>query len=102
MLFLLKTNARVSIQTSLIRFRSASLQVGKMSTQILMSKLPHPISDLVFKATQDASYFGKSEKEKVEVLQWLDKVAGGIVMGPSYAEVGLLYIHEDFKMCFRN
>ncbi|KAI0061685.1 nucleic acid-binding protein [Artomyces pyxidatus] len=47
-----------------------------MSAQAATAKLQPPLRDLVTGATQDpAQDFGKSEKDKAEVIEWIDKVA---------------------------
>ena len=51
-----------------------------MSVQAALAKLAPPLRDLVAAAAQDGSEdFGKSEKDKAEVAQWIDKVAQGDV-----------------------
>ncbi|KAI1789594.1 nucleic acid-binding protein [Ganoderma leucocontextum] len=51
-----------------------------MSVQAALAKLAPPLRDLVSAAAPDGSEsFGKSEKDKVEVAQWIDKVAQGDV-----------------------
>ncbi|RPD77832.1 nucleic acid-binding protein [Lentinus tigrinus ALCF2SS1-7] len=54
-----------------------------MSVQAALAKLPSPLKDLVTGAAQDGSEdFGKSEKDKTEVAEWIDKVAQGDVAKP--------------------
>ncbi|KAI8978695.1 hypothetical protein BD414DRAFT_579842 [Trametes punicea] len=51
-----------------------------MSASAALAKLPSPLRDLVVAAAQDGSEdFGKSEKDKAEVADWIDKVAQGDV-----------------------
>ncbi len=51
-----------------------------MSIQAALAKLAPPLRDLVSAAAPDGSEsFGKSEKDKAEVAQWIDKVAQGDV-----------------------
>lgn len=46
-----------------------------------VSKLHSPLSQLVAGATQDGSSdFGKNEKDKAEVNEWLEKIAAGEVV----------------------
>ncbi|KDQ62433.1 hypothetical protein JAAARDRAFT_30344 [Jaapia argillacea MUCL 33604] len=64
------------------RLISPSVLYRAMSTTVL-SKLQSPLRDLVLGATQDGSQeFGKSEKDKAEVAEWIDKVAQGDVVKP--------------------
>ncbi|TFK91134.1 nucleic acid-binding protein [Polyporus arcularius HHB13444] len=53
-----------------------------MSVQAALAKLPSPLRDLVTGAAQDGSDFGKSEKDKAEVAEWIDKAAQGDVAKP--------------------
>ncbi|OSD07251.1 nucleic acid-binding protein [Trametes coccinea BRFM310] len=54
-----------------------------MSASTALAKLPSPLKDLVAAAVQDGSEdFGKSEKDKAEVAEWIDKVAQGDVAKP--------------------
>ncbi|KAI0354934.1 nucleic acid-binding protein [Trametes cingulata] len=54
-----------------------------MSASAALAKLPAPLRDLVVGAAQDGSEdFGKSEKDKAEVADWIDKVAQGDVAKP--------------------
>ncbi|KAI0372123.1 nucleic acid-binding protein [Pilatotrama ljubarskyi] len=54
-----------------------------MSASAALTKLPSPLRDLVVGAAQDGSEdFGKSEKDKAEVADWIDKVARGDVAKP--------------------
>ena len=49
-----------------------------MSAQATLAKLTPLLRDLVSAAALDGSEsFGKSEKDKVEVAQWIDKIAQG-------------------------
>ncbi|KAI0632093.1 hypothetical protein C8Q77DRAFT_1123841 [Trametes polyzona] len=55
----------------------------KMSAAAALAKLPSPLRDLVTGAAQDGSEdFGKSEKDKAEVAEWINKVAQGDVAKP--------------------
>ncbi|KAI0712196.1 hypothetical protein C8Q76DRAFT_733767 [Earliella scabrosa] len=61
----------------------ARLLLRKMSVQAALAKLPSPLKDLVTSAVQDGSEdFGKSEKDKAEVAEWIGKVAQGDVAKP--------------------
>ncbi|KAI0761970.1 hypothetical protein BD413DRAFT_586807 [Trametes elegans] len=63
------------------RFHPALLR--KMSASAALAKLPSPLRDLVTAAAQDGSEdFGRSEKDKAEVADWIDKVAQGGVVKP--------------------
>ncbi|CDO71440.1 hypothetical protein BN946_scf184909.g34 [Trametes cinnabarina] len=54
-----------------------------MSASTALAKLSSPLRDLVAGAAQDGSEdFGKSEKDKAEVAEWIDKVAFGDVARP--------------------
>ncbi|KAI0648084.1 nucleic acid-binding protein [Trametes meyenii] len=54
-----------------------------MSVNAALAKLPSPLRDLVSAAAQDGGEdFGKSEKDKAEVAEWIDKVAQGDVAKP--------------------
>ncbi|KAI0335930.1 nucleic acid-binding protein [Cubamyces sp. BRFM 1775] len=54
-----------------------------MSASAALAKLPSPLRDLVAAAAQDGSEdFGRSEKDKAEVAEWIDKVAQGEVAKP--------------------
>ncbi|KAI0822254.1 hypothetical protein BC628DRAFT_1327813 [Trametes gibbosa] len=56
-----------------------------MSAAAALAKLPSPLRDLVAAAAQDGSQgFGKSEKDKAEVADWIDKVAQGDVAKPDH------------------
>lgn len=51
-----------------------------MSAAASLGKLQAPLRDLVIGATEDGSQdFGKSEKEKADIAEWIDKVAQGEV-----------------------
>ena len=67
---------------------SARVLLRKMSAHSALAKLPSPLKDLVSAATQDGSEdFGRSEKDKAEVAEWLDKVAQGNVAKPENFKV---------------
>ncbi|OBZ71316.1 tRNA-aminoacylation cofactor arc1 [Grifola frondosa] len=54
-----------------------------MASKAAIVKLPSPLRDLVTGAAQEGSPdYGKSEKEKVEVADWIEKVAQGDVAKP--------------------
>ena len=62
-----------------------------MSVQAALAKLTPPIRDLVAVAAQDGSEdFGKSEKDKAEVTQWIEKIAEGSVAKPENLKVSTL------------
>ena len=70
---------------------SARVLLRKMSVQAALAKLPSPLKDLVTGAAQDGSEdFGKSEKDKAEVAEWIDKVAQGDVAKPENFKVRVL------------
>ncbi|KAH9933102.1 uncharacterized protein BXZ73DRAFT_101072 [Epithele typhae] len=49
-----------------------------MSVQAALANLPAPLKDLVTAAVQDGSEdFGKSEKDRAEVEEWIISVAKG-------------------------
>ncbi|KAH9854657.1 hypothetical protein C2E23DRAFT_59740 [Lenzites betulinus] len=55
----------------------------KMSAAAALAKLPSPLRDLVTGAVHDGSDdFGKSEQDKAEVTEWIDKVVQGDVAKP--------------------
>ena len=67
---------------------SARVLFRKMSAQAALAKLPSPLRDLVTSAAQDGSEdFGRSEKDKAEVSQWLEKVVQGDVAKPENFKV---------------
>ena len=69
-------------------YLSARVLLRKMSAQAALSRLPSPLKDLVAGAAQGGSEdFGRSEKDKAEVSQWLEKVVQGDVAK-----------HENFKV----
>ncbi|KAH9841534.1 uncharacterized protein C8Q71DRAFT_700858 [Rhodofomes roseus] len=54
-----------------------------MASATVLSKLPEPVRDLVANAAVDGSSdFGKSEKDKAEVTEWIEKIAQGEVAKP--------------------
>jgi len=50
-----------------------------MSAQASLGNLPQPIREVVEKASEGDHYFGRTEKDKGEVVQWTTKVAQGAV-----------------------
>lgn len=58
-----------------------------MSVQAHLSRLPDPVRDLVLAVSKSAEEYGKSEKDKAEVFDWLSKVAQGDIAKPSAAKV---------------
>jgi len=59
------------------------LLVRTMASATVLSKLPVPLRDLVAQAASDGSTdFGKSEKDKTEVADWIEKIAQGDVVKP--------------------
>ncbi|CCM01871.1 uncharacterized protein FIBRA_03942 [Fibroporia radiculosa] len=49
-----------------------------MTSTVVLAKLPTPLGDLVSQITLDGSTeLGKTEKDKVEVAEWLNKIAQG-------------------------
>ena len=74
-------------------YLSARLLLRKMSVQTALAKLPSPLKDLVTGAAQDGSEdFGKSEKDKAEVAEWIDKVAQGDLARPENFKVRVLIL----------
>ena len=72
-------------------YLSFSLWSRTMSVQAALAKLPSPLKDLVSAAAHVGSEdFGKSEKDKAEVAQWIDKVAQGDVAKPENFKVRTL------------
>ena len=62
-----------------------------MASASALTKLPTPLRDLVANAAPDgASDFGKSEKDKAEVTQWIEKIAEGSVAKPENLKVSTL------------
>ncbi|OSX59818.1 hypothetical protein POSPLADRAFT_1048287 [Postia placenta MAD-698-R-SB12] len=54
-----------------------------MSVGPSVHKLPSPLRDLVAQATSDGSTdFGKSEKDKTEVAEWIEKISQGDIVKP--------------------
>ncbi|KAI0320201.1 nucleic acid-binding protein [Amylostereum chailletii] len=54
-----------------------------MSVEAAIAKLHSPLRDLVTGAAQDgAQDFGRTEKDKTEVAQWIEKVAQGNIANP--------------------
>jgi aminoacyl tRNA synthase complex-interacting multifunctional protein 1 len=59
-----------------------------MSSQAAISKLPSPLKELVLSAVQDdVQAFGTTEKDKAEVMEWIEKVAAGDVGKPETLQV---------------
>lgn len=53
-----------------------------------VAKLQSPLKELVTGAAQDGSAdFGKNEKDKKEVEEWIEKVAGGDAAKPENLKV---------------
>jgi aminoacyl tRNA synthase complex-interacting multifunctional protein 1 len=53
-----------------------------------IAQLSSPLKELVVGATQDGSAdFGKNEKDKAEVSEWIEKVAAGKVGKPEGLKV---------------
>ena len=54
-------------------------------------KLQSPLKELVSGAAQDGSTeFGKNEKDKKEVEEWIEKVAGGNIVKPESLKVRIV------------
>ena len=59
-----------------------------MASTTAVAKLPVPLRDLVANAATDGSSdFGKSEKDKAEVTEWIEKIAEGEVVKPQNLKV---------------
>lgn len=58
-----------------------------MTSQSAVAQLPQSFRDLVLAASQGAENFGKSEKDKAEVSEWIAKVADGRIAYPKDAQV---------------
>lgn len=63
-----------------------SIFTGKFRTMAdsYVTKLGSPLSDLVQGATSE---FGKSDKDKIEVAEWIEKVAQGDIVKPAGVKV---------------
>jgi aminoacyl tRNA synthase complex-interacting multifunctional protein 1 len=48
-----------------------------MSAQVALLKLNSPIKDLVIAAQDGGHDFGKSEEDKADVIDWIEKVGQG-------------------------
>jgi aminoacyl tRNA synthase complex-interacting multifunctional protein 1 len=49
-----------------------------MALEVALSKLASPVKDLALSVTQNASlYVGESDKDKAEVVGWIERVAQG-------------------------
>lgn len=65
-----------------------------MASTAVVQKLPSPLRDLVAQATSDGSTdFGKSEKDKTEVAEWIEKISQGDIVKPQNLKVRK---HSDF------
>lgn len=58
-----------------------------MSYEASLSKLPSPLKDLVANAQVDS---GRTETDKQEVVNWIDKVAAGDIVQPESLSVSSL------------
>ena len=54
-----------------------------MASSSALEALPNPLRDLVATAASSADDFGTSDKDKVDVSEWIIKVAKGDVVQPS-------------------
>ena len=61
-----------------------------MSYEASLSKLPYPLKDLVTNAQAGA---GKTDADKIEVANWIDKVAAGDIAKPEHFSVNSLAKH---------
>ncbi|EJU03255.1 nucleic acid-binding protein [Dacryopinax primogenitus] len=50
-----------------------------MSAQAMLGNLPHGLREVVEKASEGDNYFGRTEKDKGEVVEWTTKVSQGAV-----------------------
>ncbi len=57
------------------RFRA--IQAYSMSTKSLTSSLPPPLRDLVAAACPNDEDFGSSDKDKAEIVNWIQQAASG-------------------------
>ena len=74
---------------------SPPVLLRKMSAQATLAKLTPLLRDLVSAAALDGSEsFGKSEKDKVEVAQWIDKIAQGDIAKAENLEVYYLPVPD--------
>ena len=65
-----------------------------------VSKLHSPLKELVVGAAQDGSSdFGKNEKDKAEVEEWIEKAASGEVAKPDNLKVGLRAVVSEAGVC---
>ncbi|PSR74820.1 hypothetical protein PHLCEN_2v9534 [Hermanssonia centrifuga] len=59
-----------------------------MSSATAIAKLHSPVKELVEGATKEGSAeFGKSEKDKAEVTEWIERVAAGEAAKPENLKV---------------
>jgi aminoacyl tRNA synthase complex-interacting multifunctional protein 1 len=64
-----------------------------MSFQASLAKLSSSLKRLVTGAKQDGyDDIGKSEKDKTEVVEWLENIAKGDFVKPSNLKVSIFYI----------
>ena len=71
--------------------RVPALLKRSMSAQAAIARLESPLRDLVTGAAQDgAQDFGKTEKDKAEVVEWIEKVAQGDIVKPEASKVCVL------------
>ncbi len=82
-----------SILRAVIGLRFSS----SMSSQASVSRLPHPVRELVVAASQGTEDFGKSEKDKAEVTEWISKVAEGTIAHPSTAKVRYMRYYSPLQ-----
>ena len=67
-----------------------------------VGKLNSPLKELVAGATQDGSAdFGKNEKDKAEVSEWIEKVAAGEVSKPEGLKVGSGPLNHELEALSR-
>lgn len=83
----------LSLAYRLRRSNPASLFFRFNRKMSAVAKLQSPLKELVASATQDgSSEFGKNEKDKAEVNEWIEKVAVGEVAKPGKLKVCLIVL----------
>jgi len=63
--------------TPLAARRSRELYIRKMSSPAFLTTLNEPVQSLVNGASTESDYFRKSDTDKAEVVEWVEKVSKG-------------------------
>jgi hypothetical protein len=58
------------------RLRLTHRSIMASTAQSVLSQIPAPVRELV-EATSESAAFGKSDLERKEITEWLQKIAGG-------------------------